>query len=140
MEISPILADALKTLSGTLVGLIPYIVKTYRDRKKSDLEDKEAEARTKLAEANARSVEIHDAIATGEGVDKLLTALLKAGETIHEQQGKIFRMEQEKLGDEMMRLDLKKAIALLAYNGHRFSDAEHPEVKLLVEKLKELVP
>lgn len=140
MEIPPILADALKTLSGTLIGLIPYVVKTYKESKRSRLDEQESEARTKLAEANARSIEIRDALATGEGVDKLLTALLKAGETIHEQQGKIFRMEQDVLGTDMLRLDLKKAMALIAYLGHRFSDAEHPEVKLLVEKLKEMVP
>lgn len=140
MEIPPILADVLKTLSGTVIGLIPYAVTTYRNRKKSDLENEETTARTKLAEANARSLEIRDNLAAGEGVEKLLTALIKSGETIHEQQSKIFQMEQDKLGDEMLRLDLKKAMALIAYSGHRFSDAEHPEVKRLVEKLKELVP
>lgn len=129
-------ASVFTYVSGLLTVLIPLVIKSWLDRKKSSLEASESQARTKLAEANARSVEIHDAIAAGEGVDKLLTALIKAGDTIHEQQTKIFELEQEKLGEDMMRLDLKKAMALLAYKNIPFCDAEHPEVKKLIEKLK----
>lgn len=134
-SIPPLLADALKTLSGTLVGLIPYIVKTYRDRKKSDLEDTETAARTELAKANARSVEIRDNVAASEAVEKLLTALITSGDTIHDLQQKNFRLEQDNLGEDMLRLDLKKAMALLAYKNIPFCEAEHPEVKKMIEVL-----
>lgn len=143
MQNSPTLLtwpDVLKTLAGTIIGLIPYAVTTYRNRKKSAIEDAEAVARTDLARASTRSTELRDFVAIGEGAEKLLAALIKSGDTIHDLQNKIFKLEQEKLGRDMLRLDLKKAMALLAYNGHRFSEAEHPEVKVLVERLKELVP
>ena len=136
----PILSDLLKTLAGTLIGLIPYIVQTYRNRKKSRIEEEEGAARADLTRASTRSVEFRDLMAAGEQVNKFLTALIESGDTIHELQKKIFDMEQEKLGHDMLRLDLKKAMALIAYTGHRFSEAEHPEVKLLVEELKKLVP
>lgn len=132
-------ANVYSFLSGTVTGLIPLLVKTWIDRKRSSVDAAEAEARTQLAKANARSVEFRDAVAAGEGVGKLLTALIDSGDTIHELQGKIFALEQEKLGDDMLRLDLKKALALLAYKNIPFCDAEHPEVKKIVEQLKELM-
>lgn len=131
----PLLADLLKTLSGTLIGLIPYLVTTYRNRKKSALEDTETAARAELTRVNARSVEFRDNLAAGEGVGKLLTALIDAGDTIHELQAKTFRLEQDKMGQDMLWLDLQKATALLAYHGIAFHTAEHPAVRKLVEKL-----
>lgn len=135
---SSILADLLKTLAGTIIGLIPYLVTTYRNRKKSDIEDAEALARTKLAEASARSVEMRDVMAASESMNKMLTSLLESGDTIHELQKKIFDLEQEKLGTDMLRLDLKKATALLAYNNVRFSEAEHTDVKKMIEAFDRL--
>lgn len=138
MQISPsptTWADVFKILIGTIVGLIPYLVQTYRNRKRSDLENTETEARTRLAEANARSVELRDNLAAGEGAAKLLTALIEAGDTIHDLQSKVFRLEQEKLGYDMLWLDLQKATALLAYHTIPFHTAEHPEVKKMIEKL-----
>lgn len=132
---SSILADLLKTLAGTVIGLIPYLVTTYRNRKKSAIEDAEALARTRLAEASARSVEMRDVMAASESMNKMLTSLLESGDTIHELQKKIFDLEQDRLGTDMLRLDLKKATALLAYNNIRFSDAEHPDVKQMIHLL-----
>lgn len=136
-SIPPLLADALKTLSGTLLGLIPYFVTTYRNKKKAALEIEESEARTELTRINARSVEFRDNLAAGEGVGKLLTALIDAGDTIHDLQTKNFQLEQEKLGQDMLWLDLKRAMALLAFKSIPFHEAEHPAVKRLVEKLSE---
>lgn len=136
-SIPPLLADILKTFAGTLIGLIPYVVTTYRNRKKSDLENAEVEARTQLARVNARSLTIRDDLAAGEGVGKLLTSLIDAGDTIHELQIKNFQLEQEKLGVDMLWLDLKKMTALLAYHSIAFHQAEHPGVKKLVERLRD---
>jgi hypothetical protein len=139
-SLSPFLADLLKTLAGTVIGLIPFAVQTYRNRKKSAIEDAEALARTDLTKVNTRSAELRDLIAAGDQVNKFLTALIQSGDTIHDLQMKVFQLEQERIGNAMMRLDLKKATALLAFNHIRFSEAEHPEVKKLVEELKRLVP
>lgn len=140
MEIPPILADLLKVLSGALIPLIPWAVTTYRNRKKSALEERETEARTELAKVNARSLEIRDNLATGESVSKLLTSLIESGEMIHDLQNKNFRLEQDQLGIDMLWLDLQKAMALLAYNSVPFHNAEHPAVKKLIEKLAECEP
>jgi len=129
----------LQTLSGTLIGLIPYAVQTYRNRKKSAIEDAEALARTDLTRTNIRSAEIQDFAAVSEGAGKLLTALITSGDTIHELQKKIFDLEQESLGDEMLRLDLKKATALLAYHNIRFAEAEHVEVRRMIQAFDEIV-
>lgn len=128
-----------RLLIATSIGLIPYLVTTYRTRKKSDLENKEIEARAELARVSARSTEFRDNIAAGEGVGKLLSALIEAGDTIHELQGKNFQLEQDKLGEDMLRLDLKKATALLAYNSIPFHTAEHVEVKKMIEAFDEII-
>lgn len=128
----------LQTLIGTLIGLIPYLVTVYRDRKKSAIENAEAIARTDLARTNIRSTELRDFVAVSEGAEKLLSSLIKSGDTIHALQKKIFDLEQEKIGDDMLRLDLKKAAALLAYNNVRFSDAEHPEVRRMIQSFDEI--
>lgn len=130
--------DLLKTLVGILLGLIPFAVTTYRDRKKSAIENAEAVARTDLARANIRSAEMQDFAAVTEGAGKVLTALINSGDTIHQLQKKIFDLEQEKIGDAMLRLDLKKAMALLAYNNIRFFEAEHVEVKRMLERFEEI--
>jgi hypothetical protein len=132
--------EVFRSLVFTAIGLIPYFVTTYRNRKKSDLDNKEAEARTELAKANVRSVEIRDGLAAGESVGKLVTALMESGDIIHDQQNRIFKLEQGRVGEDMLWLDLKKATALLAYHSIPFHTAEHPAVKRLVEKLIECEP
>lgn len=129
----------LQTLLGTLIGLIPYLVSSYRNRRKSFIEDEEALARTDLTRTSIRSAEPRDFLAVSEGAEKLLSALIKSGDTIHDLQRKIFDLEQEKLGDDMLRLDLKKATALLAYNNVRFCDAEHIEVKQMIQVFDEIM-
>lgn len=128
-------SEVFRLILATFIGLIPYLITTYRNRKKSRLEEQETAARTELALVNARSVEVRDYLATGEGVGKLLSALIEAGDTIHELQAENFRLEQDKLGQGMLWLDMKKATALLAYHSIEFHTAEHPAVKKLIEKL-----
>lgn len=132
-------SNLLQTLTGTLIGLIPYLVTVYRDRKKSAIENAEAIARTDLARTNIRSAEFRDFVTVSEGAGKLLSSLIQSGDTIHELQKKIFDLEQEKLGDDMLRLDLKKATALLAYNNIRFSEAEHVEVRRMIQTFDEII-
>lgn len=142
MQISPApntWTEVFRLILAALIGLIPYLIKTYRERKKSDLENQELEARAELARTTARSTEFRDNIAAGEGVGKLLSALIEAGDTIHELQSKNFRLEQEKLGDDMLRLDLKKATALLAYHSIAFHTAEHVEVRKMIEIFDEIM-
>jgi hypothetical protein len=129
----------LQTLTGTLIGLIPYLLTVYRDRKKSAIDNEETIARTDLARTNIRSAELRDFVAVSEGAEKLLSSLIKSGDTIHELQKKIFDLEQEKLGDDMLRLDLKKATALLAYNNVRFAEAEHIEVRQMIQTFNEIM-
>lgn len=134
------LPEVFSFLSGVLLVLIPLLVRHWLDRKKRVIEDTEAAARTELTLANARSVEIRDNLAAGEGVGKLLSALIDAGDTIHELQSKNFRLEQDKMGQDMLWLDLQKASALLAYHSIPFHEAEHPAVKKLIEKLADCEP
>jgi hypothetical protein len=129
----------LQTLIGTLIGLIPYLLTVYRDRKKSAIENEEAIARTDLARTNIRSAEFRDFVTVSEGAGKLLSSLIQSGDTIHELQKKIFDLEQEKIGDDMLRLDLKKATALLVYNNVRFADAEHAEVRQMIHTFDEIM-
>lgn len=129
----------LQTLIGTVIGLIPYLVTVYRDRKKSAIENEEAIARTDLARTNIRSAEFRDFVTVSEGAGKLLSSLIQSGDTIHELQKKIFDLEQEKIGDDMLRLDLKKATALLVYNNVRFADAEHAEVRRMIHAFEEIM-
>lgn len=132
-------SSLLQTLVGTLIGLIPYLVTVYRDRKKSAIENAEAIARTDLARTNIRSAEFRDFVTVSEGAGKLLSSLIQSGDTIHELQKKIFDLEQEKIGDDMLRLDLKKATALLVYNNVRFADAEQAEVRQMIHTFDEIM-
>lgn len=131
--------DLLKTLVGILLGLIPFAVATYRDRKKLAIDNAEAIARTDLARTNIRSTELRDFVTVSEGAEKLLSALIKSGDTIHDLQKRIFQLEQDSLGDAMLRLDLKKALALLAFHNIRFYEAEHIDVKRMLQAFEEMM-
>lgn len=130
-------ANVFTYLSGILTVVIPLLIKSWVDRKKSSLDNDETSARTELSRLSAQSLALHDNLATGESVGKMLGDLIEAGDTIGELQKRVFRLEQEKIGDDMLRLDLKKALALLAFNNVPFHHAEHPDVKRLIAKLKD---
>lgn len=137
MQLSPLpqtWTEARLLIFGVVIGLIPDLIRRWLDRKKSSLDNTETSARTKLAEANAQSVAIRDGIATGEGVSKMLTTLIDAGDTIKQLQDRVFDLEQENLRFAMTKISLKKAKALLDYNEIPFSEADEPEVKKLIEK------
>jgi len=139
MQLSPLpqtWSEARLLLFGIVLGLIPTLVTRWLDRKKSFLDNSETNARTKLAEANAQSVAIRDGIATGEGVSKMLTTLIEAGDTIKQLQDRVFELEQENLRFGMTKISLKKAKALLDYHEIPFSEADEPQVKKLIEKSK----
>lgn len=137
MQLSPLpqtWTEARLLIFGVVIGLIPDLIRRWLDRKKSSLDNTETSARTKLAEANAQSVAIRDGIATGEGVSKMLTTLIDAGDTIKQLQDRVFDLEQENLRFAMTKISLKKAKALLDYHEIPFSEADEPEVKKLIEK------
>lgn len=124
--------EARLLIFGVVIGLIPDLIRRWLDRKKSSLDNTETSARTKLAEANAQSVAIRDGIATGEGVSKMLTTLIDAGDTIKQLQDRVFELEQDAIGSRITKLSLKKAKALLDYHEIPFSEADEPEVKKLI--------
>jgi len=137
MQLSPLpqsWSEARLLLFGILLGLIPSLVNRWLDRKKSSLDNAETTAQTRLAEANAQSVAIRDGIATGEGVSKMLTTLIEAGDTIKQLQDRVFDLEQENLRFGMTKISLKKAKALLDYHEIPFSEADQPEVRRLIER------
>lgn len=127
-------AEARILLFGVVIGLIPQLITRWLDRKKSSLENAETTSRTRLAEATAQSVAIRDGIATGEGVSKMLTTLIDAGDTIKQLQDRVFQLEQGAIEDRITKLSLKKAKALLDYHGIPFSEADEPEMKKRIEK------
>lgn len=139
MQLSPLpqtWSEVRLLIFGIVIGLIPTLVTRWLDRKKSSLENTETGARTRLAEANAQSLAIRDGIATGEGVSKMLTTLIEAGDTIKGLQGRVFELEQENIRFRLTKLSLKKAKALLDYHGIAYSEADQPEVKKLMENSK----
>lgn len=139
MQLSPLpqtWSEARLLIFGILIGLIPQLVTRWLDRKKTSIENKEAEARTDLHRATVDSVVIRDSIATGEGVSKMLSTLIDAGDTIKELQQRVFQLEQEAIGFSITKLSLKKAKALLDFHNIPFSDADEPEIKKLIEKSK----
>lgn len=113
-------------LIGTLIGLIPQAISAYRNRKKSDLENEESEARAELTHAEARSLKIRDDIATGEGVGKMLDTLIQAGEKIRELQTKLGELERNEIDLALAQHDVKKMRALLAVNNISYSEADRP--------------
>lgn len=139
MQLSPLpqtWPEARLVLFGILIGLIPTLVNRWLDRKKSSLDNTETTARARLAEASAQSVAIRDGIATGEGVSKMLSTLIDAGDTIKGLQARVYELELEPIRHRMTKISLRKAKALLDYHGISFSEADEPEVKKLVEKSK----
>lgn len=116
--------DLIQLLIGVFIGLIPELIRTYRNRKKSDLENEEAEARTDLARAETTSLHIRDGIATGEGVSKMLGTLIEASETIKEQQARIFELEQGLLELRIARYDVRRMKGLLDAHSIPYSEAD----------------
>jgi hypothetical protein len=116
-------------LIGTLLGLIPQFVTTYRNWKKSGIEDAEAKARTDRTEAEARSVRIRDDIATGEFVEKALGTMMDATDKLREQNDRINELELDKIELVMRREEVRRMKALLTLNGIPYSDADKFRVK-----------
>lgn len=125
-SIPPILADILKILSGALTVLIPYTITTYRNRKKSRLENVESVARIEKTLAEARSLRVHDEIATGEGVGKFLSTMIEAGDQMRELQRRIIQAEADSAAAQLFVNQLNAAARLIICehhpNGVRLSD------------------
>lgn len=127
MLLSPTYQNLREVFLGLLGGLIlaiPAYIKLWLDRKKPDVENTEAEARTTLAQASVQSIIIRDGIATGEGVGKMLTSLIEAGDTIGEMTRRIFELEQDQLELKMKRLEVRRLKGLLDANNIPYAKAE----------------
>lgn len=121
-------------VSGLLIALIPYLVREYRNRKRTCLQDEETTARTEMTRVSTQSTILRDNIAVGESIGKLLTDLIEAGDTIQKLQERVFELEQENIRFRITKISLKKAKALLDYHSIPFSEADEPEIKRLVER------
>jgi len=111
-------------LIGTLITLIPQLVSSYRNRKKSDLENEETEARAALAQAEARSLQVRDDIATSEGVRHMLSTMIETGDKLREQQQRIFELERDQIALTMKREEVKRMLAFLHMKGYSYADVE----------------
>jgi hypothetical protein len=116
-------------LIGTLLGLIPQFITAYRNWKKSDKEEDEAQARAELARVSAQSLEVRDRIATGEGVSKMLSTMIEANDTIRELQVKVFDLEQRALELKMARYEIRKMKGLLDAHSIPYSEADKSKTK-----------
>lgn len=93
-------ADVFKVLIGVSIGLIPTLITRWLDRKKSFIEVREAETRTDLNIISARSTELRDDIATGEGVGRMLGNLIETGDQLYELQQQVFELKGRTLRAE----------------------------------------
>lgn len=113
-------------LAGTLIGLIPQFISSYRNRRKSDLENVESEARAELTHAEARSLRIRDDLATGEGVGKMLTTLMEATDQIRDLQRRVIQAEADAKAAQMFVEQLNMAAKL---RGVHLSDFTPEQLK-----------
>jgi hypothetical protein len=120
-------SDLTYLIVGALVGLIPQLISTYRNRKKSDLDNTETEARTEKTLAEARSLRMHDDLATGEGVGKMLDTLIQAGDKIRELQMNIVDMQRNEVDLALAQNDVRKMKALLDLYNISYSEADKPK-------------
>jgi hypothetical protein len=136
MQPSPIpqtWSQLIYLLTGILIGLIPEIYRTYRDRKKSYLEASEAEARIEKTTAEVTSLRLHDDLATGEGVGRMLTTLIEAGDQLRDLQRRATQAEADAQMAQMF-VDQLNAAGRLAVcehhpNGVRLSDYAPQQLK-----------
>lgn len=122
-------SDFTYLIIGTLLGLIPQLISTYRNWKRSGIEDHETEARTDKAVAETRSLRLRDELATGEFVEKALGTLMEASDKIRDQQVRIFDLEQDKIELVMRREEVRRMKALLDLNTIPYSDADRFRMK-----------
>ena len=116
-------------MAGILIGLIPEFYRTYRDRKKSDLENAATAAKVEQAQAEVRSIQIRDDLAASEQVGKMLGTLIETGDKLREQQAQIFELQQDKIELIMRREEVRRMKALLVLNDIPYSDADKFRMK-----------
>lgn len=118
---SPTLRELLAFFGGLALA-IPSYVTLYRNWKKSRIEDREAEARTRLTQETTQSIRLRDDLAIGENVGKMLTSMIETGESLSQLQRRMFEMEQDQIELRMARKDIKQLKGLL--DAHNISYAE----------------
>lgn len=105
-------------LLGTLILLIPESVRRYRDRKKSHLEDTEAEARVERTHAEVVSLRLRDDLATGEGVGKMLNTLIEAGDQLRDMQRRVIQAEADAQAAQLFVEQINMAAKLTVCEHH----------------------
>lgn len=143
MQLSPLpqtWSQLTHLLIGILIGLIPELYRTYRDRKKSYLEVTEAEVRVEKTTAEVTSLRLRDDLATGEGVGRMLTTLIDAGDQLRELQKRATQAEMDAQMAQMF-VDQLNAAAKLAVcehhpHGVRLSDYTPHQLNLHTHKSK----
>lgn len=88
----PTWANVFTFFSGVSIVLIPLLITRWLDRKKSFVEVRETETRAELNIVSARSTELRDDLATGEGVGRMLGNLIEAGDQLSELQQQVFEL------------------------------------------------
>jgi hypothetical protein len=116
--------DVLVYLAGVLTVGIPTAARLYLDYKKTSSERKEAEARIELTKETTESIRIRDSMATGEGVGRMLTALIDTGERFTQIQERMFELEQDQLELKMARQDIRQLKGLLDAHGIPYSEKD----------------
>lgn len=118
---SPTLREFLAFLGGLALAIPSYIT-LYRNWKRSRIEEREAEARTRLTQETTQSIRLRDDLAIGENVGKMLTSMIETGESLSQLQRRMFEMEQDQIELKMARKDIKQLKGLL--DAHSISYAE----------------
>lgn len=118
--------DVYVLLSGIVIGVTPSVVNHWLNSKKTDKEVVQIETQAELNRVTVRSTELRDELATGEGVGKMLTTLIEAGETIQVLQKRVFELEQDQIELVMARQDVKQLKGLLDAHRISYSEKDNP--------------
>jgi hypothetical protein len=126
---SPTWANVFTFLSGVATGLILLLAKVWADSKKTRIEIVETASRAELNVVTARSTELRDDIATGEGVGRMLGNLIQTGDQLYDLQQQVFELK-----GRMMRAEADAAAAQL------YVDQLNMAAKLRGVKLSDFLP
>lgn len=120
---SPTLRELLAFFGGLALAIPSYIT-LYRNWKKSRIEEREAEARTRLTQETTHSIRLRDDLAIGENVGKMLTSMIETGESLSQLQRRMFEMEQDQIELKMARKDVKQLKGLLDAHGISYAEKD----------------
>lgn len=120
MQPSPIpqtWSQLIYLLAGVLIGLIPEFYRAYHSKQKTLLEAAEVEVRIEKTDAETASLRLRDDLATGEGVGRMLTTLMEAGDELRDLQKRAIQAEADAQVAQLF-VDQLNAAAKLAVCEH----------------------